>query len=165
MRSIIDTEDPEETSVLGTEGLTPDNNADILFSHDGSPAATDDLHPDPVHSFRLWQIFLDRVNPIIKIVHVPTLQPRLIEITTDHSNVALNYQALFFGIYLMASISLLDHESMQLLGMSREQAIRKFALGLKQSLVKADFLRNHDMVTLQALTFFLVRTSPIIVQT
>lgn len=157
MRTIIDTEDPEETSVLGTEGLTPDNNADILFPYDGSPNATEDLHPDPVHSFRLWQIFLDRINPLIKIVHVPTLQPYLIDITTDHTNVPLNYQALFFSIYLMATISLLEHESMQLLGMPREQAVQRFALGTRQSLIKADFLRNHDMVTLQALTFFLVR--------
>lgn len=161
MRSIIDKEDPEETSVLGTEGLTPDNNTDILFPYDGSPAVSDDMHPDPVHAFRLWQIFLDRVNPLIKVVHVPTLQPYLIDITTDHTNVPLNYQALFFSIYLMATISLLDHESTQLMGLPREQAIQKFAMATRQCLAKFDFLRNYDMVTLQALTLFLVRTTAI----
>lgn len=156
MRSIIDTEEPEETSVLGTEGLTPDNNTDLFFPYDGSPSSNENLHPDPVHSFRLWQIFLDRINPLTKIVHVPTLQPHLIEITTDPTNVSANYQALFFSIYLMATISLLDNECIQLLGMPREQALSRFARGTRQTLIKADFVRNHDMVILQALVLFLV---------
>jgi len=155
MRTIIDTEDPEETSVLGTEGHTPDNSADLLFPYDGTPLSPEILHPDPVHAFRLWQIFLDRVNPLTKIVHVPSLQPYLIDITTDPSSVPLNYQALFFSIYLMATISLLDHECVQLLGMSHEQAIQRFAKGTRQALIKHDFLRNHDMSVMQALVFFL----------
>lgn len=159
MRSALNTEDPKKASFLGTEGLEPDSNVDILFSHYRSSADNVDLHPHPLQSFRLWQIFLDRVNPVIKIVHIPTLQSHFMEMTANHVNVALNYQALFFAIYLMASISLLDHESYHLLGMSREQAVQKFGLGLKQSLIGANFLRDYNMVTLQALTFFLVRVT------
>lgn len=156
MRQIVDTEDPEESSALGTEGLTPDNNADLIFPGDGSPPSIEEYHPDPVHAFRLWQIFLDRVNPLTKIIHVPSLQPYVIEATTDPSNVPLKYQALLFSIYLMATIALTDAECSQLLGIPRDQALQKFTSATRHALLRFDFLRNYDMATLQALLLFLV---------
>jgi hypothetical protein len=156
MRQIVDVEDPEESSALGTEGLTPENNADLLFPGDGSPLAFEDQHPDPALAFRLWQIFLDRVNPLTKIIHVPSVQPYVIDATTDPSSVPLNHQALLFAIYLMAIIALSEVECNQLLGLSRDQALQKFTSATRSSLVRFDFLRNHDMATLQALVLFLV---------
>lgn len=156
MRHIVDSEDPEDASVLGADALTPDNNADLLFPSDSSTPAVEDHHPDPVHAFRLWQIFLDRVNPITKIIHVPTLQPYVIEATTDPSSVPLNYQALLFSVYLMATISMTDAESQQLLGLPRDQALQRFTAGTKHALLRFDFLRNYDMAALQALVLFLV---------
>lgn len=160
MRQIIDTEDPEESSVLGTEGLTPENNVDLVLPTDGTPFSAEDYHPDPVHAFRLWQIFLDRVNPLTKVVHVPTLQPYVIEATTDPSKVPMHYQALLLGVYLMAVVALNEQECHQILGMPRDQALQKFTLGTKQALQRFDFLRNYDMAALQALVLFLV-SSPI----
>ena len=31
------------------------------------------MHPNPLIIFRLWQIFLDNVDPLIKIIHAPTI--------------------------------------------------------------------------------------------
>ena len=36
MRDIVETEDPEDSSILGSEELTPDNNADLFFQSDVS---------------------------------------------------------------------------------------------------------------------------------
>uniref|UniRef100_A0A8H7NKJ5 Zn(2)-C6 fungal-type domain-containing protein n=1 Tax=Bionectria ochroleuca TaxID=29856 RepID=A0A8H7NKJ5_BIOOC len=155
MREIVDADDPEGSSVLGTEGHTPENNADVLLLSDSSSANPEDYQPDPVQAFRLWQIFLDRVNPLTKIVHVPTLQPYVIEATSDSSGVPLNYQALLLSVYLLASIALQDSECMQLIGISRDQAVQRFTAGTKQALIKLDFLRNSDMASIQALVLFL----------
>jgi hypothetical protein len=156
MRQIVDTEDPEESSVLGTEGLTPENNVDLVLPPDNTPLSVEDYHPDPVHAFRLWQIFLDRVNPLTKIIHVPSLQPYVIEATTDPSKVPMHYHAVLMAVYLMAVISLSENECHQILGSPRDHALQKFTSGTKQALQRFDFLRNYDMAALQALVLFLV---------
>lgn len=158
MKQIIDTEEPDETSVFGTEARTPDNNGELLVPGYGSPTLSEDFHPDPVHAFRLWQIFLDRVNPVTKVIHVPTVQPYVVEAATDPSNVPLKYRALLFSIYLMATISLTDAECTQLLGLPRVQALQRFTSATRSALLQFDFLRNYDMASLQALVLFLVTT-------
>ncbi|KAL8792879.1 MAG: hypothetical protein Q9195_004521 [Heterodermia aff. obscurata] len=39
------------------------------------------LHPDPVQIFKIWQIYLDNVNPLLKVTHTPSLQGRIIQAT------------------------------------------------------------------------------------
>ncbi|KAH7165659.1 fungal-specific transcription factor domain-containing protein [Dactylonectria macrodidyma] len=156
MREIIDTDDPEESSVLGSEDLSPDPNVDLLLPGDSSSRSIEDLQPDPVHIFRLWQIFLDRVNPLMKVIHVPSVQPHVMDATTNMENIPVNYQALLFSVFTMAAVSMTDVECTQMLGCSRDEAIRRFTMGTKLSLQKFNFLKNYDMVVLQSLLLYLI---------
>ncbi|KEY67864.1 hypothetical protein S7711_05001 [Stachybotrys chartarum IBT 7711] len=155
MKDIIDTDDPDELSVLGSEDRIPDNNSDTLFPYDVAAVNADDLPPDSTEVFRLWQLFLDRVNPLTKIIHVPTVQPYIIEALTNMENIPVKYQALLYSIYTMAVISLSELECLQMLGMDREKALRRFAAGMKMALNRYNFLKNHDMTILQSLVFYL----------
>lgn len=139
-----------------SDKLSPDNNADVLLGADCSNKTITELQPDPVHAFRLWQIFIDRVNPLLKIVHIPTLQPYVLEGAVSMSNIPLNYQALLFAVYLIATLSLTEDESLQILGHPRESMMQRYMQGVKLALVRFDFLRNYDMATLQALLLYLV---------
>ncbi|KAF4466599.1 transcription factor [Fusarium albosuccineum] len=156
MKEIVDTDDPEECSVMGSEDLSPDYNIDLLLPSDASTKSTEELQPDPVHVFRLWQLFVDRVNPLTKIIHVPSVQPYVMEAATNMNNIPLNYQALLFSIFTMAAVSLSDTESVQMLGCSREDALRRYTIGTKVTLTKFNFLKNYDMVALQALLLYLL---------
>lgn len=158
MRDIVETEDPEESSVLGSEDLSPDYNTDLLLPADATTRTIEDLQPDPVHVFRLWQLFLDRVNPLTKVIHVPTLQPYIMEAASNMDNIPLNYQALLFSVFSMAVVALSEAEAVQMLGMSRDDALRKFSLGTKVALNKFNFLKNYDMAVLQSLLLYLVRS-------
>ena len=152
----MDEEEPDEcTSTLGTEGMTPDN-ADLLLPSDNLSVSLEDLHPDPVNTFRLWQVYLDRVNPLTKIIHVPTLQPYVMEAASDMKNIPPNYQALLFAVLLMGACSLSEEEHLQMIGKPRDTMIKKFATGVKRALIKFDFIRNYDMAALQSLVLFLV---------
>ncbi|PHH93016.1 hypothetical protein CDD83_2126 [Cordyceps sp. RAO-2017] len=156
MRDIVETEDSEDASILDSDDLTPENNADLFFSPSlASVARLEDLQPEPIHNFKLWQIFLDRVNPLTKIIHVPTVQPWVIDAATGIANVPFQRQALLFSIYTMAVISLSDTECIQALDMARETAIQKFLAGTKSALMRFDFLKNYDTSALQALIFYL----------
>lgn len=157
MRDIVDTEDPEDSSILGSEELTPENNTDLFFPGDLSTANIEDLVPDPIHAFKLWQLFLERVNPLFKVVHVPTVQPMVMEGATNIASLQHYQQALVLSIYTSAAVSLSEAESIQLLGMSRESAIQKFLAGTKVALIRFNFLKNYNMTALQALVHFMVR--------
>lgn len=157
MRDIVEAEDPEDSSILGSEDLTPDNNTDLFFPGNLSAVNLDDLQPDPIHGFKLWQLFLDRVNPLTKVIHAPTVQPYVMEAASSISNVPLHYQALLFSIYNMAVISLSEPECVQTFGISRDAAIHRFTAGTKAALSRFNFLKNYNMSVLQALVLYLVR--------
>lgn len=162
MKQIVETEDPEDMSVPGTECFTPDNNAELILPASPGSSSLEDLQPEPVQAFRLWQMFLDRVNPLMKIIHVPTLQPYVTQATGDMSSIPMNYQALLFAVYLMATISLSELECKQMLGTSRDNALHKFTAGTRLALIRFDLLRNYDMAALQAMLLFLVRLSSLL---
>lgn len=165
MRDIVETDDPEDSSILGCEDLTPDNNTDLFCSGQLSNVNLDDLQPDPVHAFKLWQLFLDRVNPLTKVIHAPTVQPYVMDAATSMGNVPLHCQALLFSIYNMAVISLSEAECIQMLGISRDAAFQRFTAGIRAALSRFNFLKNYNMSALQALVLYLVplldRTPPV----
>ncbi|KAI1333741.1 fungal-specific transcription factor domain-containing protein [Xylariaceae sp. FL0016] len=156
MRDIIDPDESADSEILGSDDVSPENTADLFFPTDSSSVNTQELQPEPVHIFRLWQLFVDRVNPLTKVIHVPTLQPYVMEAATNVNNIPQNYQALLFSIYMMATVSLSEVESMQLLGIPRDQALHKFTKGCKATLARCNYLKNHDMTILQALVLFLL---------
>lgn len=155
MKDIVDTEEPDECSMVESEHLSPEGNSDLLLGGGGETTADiSDLQPDPVHAFRLWQLFLERVNPLLKVVHIPTLQPYVMDGAISIRNVPLNYQALIFAIYTISAMSVSEAEAPQMLGMSREEAMQRFAKGMKIALVQFDFMTNYDMAALQALVLY-----------
>lgn len=153
MREIVDTDGADDSP----ETMSPDDNSDLLLGGDTPMTKVESLWPDPVHVFHLWQKYLDRVNPLTKIIHVPSLQPHLAEAASHSHNVPKNTEALLFSIFVMAVISLTPDECKELLGQSREEALERFSLGVRQSLRGMNFLKHHDLTTLQALIIYLVR--------
>ncbi|KAH8162053.1 hypothetical protein CIB48_g6193 [Xylaria polymorpha] len=154
MRNIIDDEDQESES--STVGLSPDNNADLFLGVEDAAIDLQELQPDLVNVFRLWQFFIDRVNPLNKVIHVPSLQSYVMDAATDINKVPLAYQALLFSIYTMAVVSLTGQETIQLLGMTREDALNRFTRGTKLALTRANFLKNYNMTILQALVLYML---------
>ncbi|TLS31277.1 hypothetical protein PpBr36_03208 [Pyricularia pennisetigena] len=156
MRDIIDNDEstPEDES---SDYMTPDTNADLVFGGDVAQGAgsTMELQPSPGHIFRLWQVFLDRVNPLIKLVHVPSLQPYLVEATAG-APLPKNIEALLFSIYTLAVVSLSDAECTSILGYGRDAALQRFSSGVRTSLIRIGFLKTHDLTTLQALVHYLI---------
>lgn len=158
MRDILEADDKDEDSASWTpeESSTPEPHSELLMAGNAS-SSLDDLHPEPAQVVRLWQIYLERVNPLTKIIHVPTLQPFVIEAAGASSGIPLNVESLLFAIYAMAVVSLDEDECIQLLGIEREEAIKKFSAGVRIALMKLGFLTSYDLVTLQALVIYLVR--------
>lgn len=135
-----------------------DNNSaeGFPFLVGSDPRAITSLHPPAVQIFPLWQVYLDNVNPILKMTHTPTLQGRIIEASANLERVSKSLEALMFAIYLMAITSLQDDEVTEMFNQDRSVLLKKYCAACQQALLNAGFMRNPDLTMLQAFTLYLV---------
>ncbi|RYP62974.1 hypothetical protein DL771_009501 [Monosporascus sp. 5C6A] len=113
------------------------------------------LHPEPSQIFRLWQIYLDNVNPLLKATHTPSLQRSIVEATGNMSSIKPALEALMFSIYSIA-ISSLSIDSCQTIFGSREDLSIRYQFGCQQALANCGYLRTSDRDCLTALYLYLV---------
>ncbi|KAG9694455.1 hypothetical protein KCU95_g5630, partial [Aureobasidium melanogenum] len=119
------------------------------------------LHPsDHVQVFRLWQVYLENVDPLLKVTHTPTLQVRLIDATGNLGNVEPKLEALMFGIYCVAVMSLTDMECLDMFAAGRDGLLQRYRFGCQQALLKCGFLQTDDRDCLTALFLYLVAVRP-----
>ena len=114
------------------------------------------FHPKPLIIFRLWQIFLDNVNPLTKIIHAPTTQRRLLDASAHLENASKEWEALMFAIYLSAIQSMSADECKTMMGESKDILFRRYLSAAKSTLIRADFTSSLDIVLLQAFTIYLL---------
>jgi hypothetical protein len=157
MREMVDDSHSDDAT---PETMTPDNNSAFALGVDTSPVKVEDVWPEPARLFRLWQLFLDRVNPLTKIIHVPSLLP-YVAAATSGSPVPKNIETLLFSIFLMAVVSLTPEECPATLGCSKEEALLKYSSAVRTNLLRLNFLRSADLTVLQAFVIYLVCTLPL----
>ncbi|KAI5862733.1 fungal-specific transcription factor domain-containing protein [Durotheca rogersii] len=155
MREILEDDENADDPCTPADSQSPDPNTGLILS-DTSDANLEDLHPMPAHVFYLWHIFLERVNPLTKVIHVPTVQPLLVEAATSRANVPKNIEALLFSIYSMAVVALAEEECVERFGSTKEEAYSRFSSGCRVALMRIGILKNYDMVVLQALVIYLL---------
>jgi len=67
-------------------------------------------HPLPSQIPYIWQVFQENVDPLVKILHIPTMNKLIREIRTDLDNLTPSTEALMFSIYYSAITSLEDED-------------------------------------------------------
>ncbi|KAF5864377.1 hypothetical protein ETB97_007939 [Aspergillus alliaceus] len=125
------------------------------FNACGSPSEITDSHPPTIELFQLWQIYIDNVNPLLKISHVPTLQAQVVEAAADPAKVSRPLEALMFSIYLIAVTSLTDEETKSTFGEEKAVLLSRYHRGTQQALINAGFMRSNELVVLQAYFLYL----------
>lgn len=112
-----------------------------------------------MHIFQLWQLYLDNVNPLMRITHTPTLQPRIVAAASNMLGVSPVLEALLFGIYAAAVLSLTAPDCEAMLGSSKNELLIKYQFGCQQALLNCGFLRTSDRDCLTALYLYMVSHS------
>ncbi|KAF2275727.1 C6 transcription factor [Westerdykella ornata] len=128
----------------------------LLFRWPHSTVALYTLHPQPLDIFRLWQIYLDNVNPLLKVTHTPTLQARILSAAGDIINIAPELEALMFSIYSMAIFSLSEESCYGIFASSKSSLLAAYQMGCQQALVNCNFLRTTSRDCLTALYLYLI---------
>ncbi|KAH0837600.1 C6 transcription factor [Fonsecaea pedrosoi] len=139
------------------QSVVSDDN--LLFGARGPAVNLSSLHPDPVQVFRLWQIYSDNVNPLLKVTHTPSLQGRLIEAVSDISKISPTLEALMFSIYCVAISSHATEDCQRLFECPKEDLLMRYHYACQQALLNCSFLRTNDRDCLTALYLYLSLSS------
>ncbi|KAH8176715.1 short chain dehydrogenase domain-containing protein [Sarocladium implicatum] len=130
-----------------------EGNASSDFSSSTPQGTTDSPTLDPITAFKLWQIYLERVNPLLKIVHAPTVQSLIVSTTADIEKAPLDQQALIYSIFGVAVSALRSDEIASMLGAGkqRDEFLEHFLTAVSVSLARFGSFARHNMTVLQAL--------------
>ena len=123
----------------------------------GSPSQNlVDLHPSYDTALKLWNIYIENVDPIVKIVHVPSFQPILQRGAANPSSLPKATEALLFSIYHFAVSSISDEQCQKIFHRPQKEVVDRLHAATRQALVNAHFLKTTELMVLQAYLLFLL---------
>lgn len=114
------------------------------------------LHP-PIDALpRFREIYLDRVDPLTKVLHLPSFLASLEAVVKSPHQVSRGLEALCFSYYLVAVSTFDDSECSRILGVDKAFAFRQYRIAARQALMNAEYLSSSSVEVLQAFALFLV---------
>ncbi|KAK3390530.1 fungal-specific transcription factor domain-containing protein [Podospora didyma] len=137
-----------------------ENNDGFPFVVGGTQASVTNAHPSAIQVFQLWQIYINNVNPLLKLSHISTLQAQIISASANPGKIAKPLEALMFAIYFSAITSMTEEEAQSTFGEDRAILLNKFHAATQQALVNAGFMRSTELMVLQALFLYLLCARP-----
>ena len=132
-------------------------NAGFFFS---LPTSTPP-HPPTTQIDGLWSVFVQNVDPLTKVFHVPTLKPAFHHASRKIEAVPARFEALMFAIYSAAVMSLTDTECQSRFQEPREVMRRKFINATQVALSHANFIATKGLVVLQALVLHIISAADV----
>ncbi|KAK3112011.1 hypothetical protein LTR53_012153 [Teratosphaeriaceae sp. CCFEE 6253] len=133
-----------------SDGKTARAEGHFLFKQTQTQA----VQPPANQIVQLWQTYLSNVDPILKIVHAPTLQQTILG-QIGKPALPPNLQALTSAIYFVSVVSLQDEECGTLLQIPRKELLAQYRQATEDGLSAANFVTTTDITVLQALIFYL----------
>lgn len=121
---------------------------------------------------RLYNIFLDRVDPVVRLIHKPTFWEEMKEYylqvghdTGVEKRSTAAFEALLFAVLFSALTSLSEQEHWDSSppgqdsdpSQVRQGCLKALRLAIEQSLVRSEFLEKPTLHSISACCLFLVR--------
>ncbi|KAF1992178.1 hypothetical protein K402DRAFT_366189 [Aulographum hederae CBS 113979] len=152
-----DAPEEEDNDPAAAYSLIP-NASSMLFAKPGGLSFDDliQLYPLPPHAAIMWQAFLDNVNPLCKINHIPTMRKLVQRAEQDIKSISKSDLALLYAAYAFAITSMDKAECQSKFGIPRPQLLGKYRFAIQQTLVSCSFLRSTDVKVLQAFIYYLL---------
>ncbi|KAF1968006.1 hypothetical protein BU23DRAFT_277921 [Bimuria novae-zelandiae CBS 107.79] len=126
-----------------------------LLGNANAPSNLRSFHPSPGQIFKLWQVYLDNINPLIKVFHAPSVQQLISNASGNLDSIPKNVECLMFGIYCTAVESLGNTECIAILDEPKEVASKRFKTAGHLALIRTSFLKTSDPMVLQAFVLFI----------
>jgi hypothetical protein len=93
-------EEDEDSSPETQDNSPPENNhQSFVFGYSSSNVALRQLHPLPSQLPFYFQVYIERVDPLLKMLHKPSLEKMMKEAADDLDTLSKSEEALLFAIY------------------------------------------------------------------
>ena len=116
-----------------------------------------EFYPDSHLALQLWALYVKSVDPVLKILHIPTTQSAVIATILDPKSASASMVALTFAIYF-AAITTLDHYDGPIeLPLDRHALLKNYKTALDRLLLVTEVMNRPEIPVLQALAIYTVR--------
>ncbi|KAK2878172.1 Transcription factor vrtR1 [Arthroderma sp. PD_2] len=122
----------------------------------GSSQNLTDYHPSHEEAMKLWDAYVRNVDPLCKILHVPTIAKMVQTVSRQPVAASKSDECLLFAIYYFAVFSMADSDCVQEFNKTRDELTCKYQDAVRQALSNAAWLKTTAMPVLQAYILFLV---------
>lgn len=118
------------------------------------------FYPDTQLALRLWKVYVKSVDPVLKILHIPTVQSTVVATILDPISAQSSTVALTFAIYYAAVTALCDDENNEPIDLPWEKPVllNSYGTALDRLLNVPDLTNRPDMPAIQALAIYVVST-------
>lgn len=115
-----------------------------------------DFHPTYNSAMRLWRLYTENVDPLVKLVHVPSGGIMLQRVAADPNSATKANEAVAFAVYHFALVTISDSDCLQMFGESRSSLLARYNHALRLALVNASLLKTTDLEVFQAYMLYLL---------
>ncbi|KAL5092462.1 hypothetical protein Trisim1_001715 [Trichoderma cf. simile WF8] len=148
-----DEEEDQPVQPVGTNLFTADPISGALL---GGSQTLVHYHPSHKDAMKLWTAHVENVEPICKILHIPTTAKVVETVSQKPSTASKADECLLFAIYHFAVFSMSDEDCMLEFKQSRIELMSKYQHAVRQALVNASWLKTTEMPIIQAYVLFLI---------
>ncbi|KAL7911844.1 fungal-specific transcription factor domain-containing protein [Trichoderma velutinum] len=125
-------EEDQPVPPVGTSLFTTDPISGALL---GGSQTLAHYHPSHRDAMKLWLAHVENVEPLCKILHIPTAA-KMVEIVSQKPSMASKAdECLLFAIYHFAVFSMSDEDCMLEFGQSRLELMSKYQHAVRQALI------------------------------
>lgn len=156
LKSVLIEPSDDEDEARSPESEQSGQHQGFIFGLSSTSVDMQALHPPPGIARQFWEAYKDSVEPLVKVLHVPTFEPTFKEAIERPEKVSKGLETLLFAIYYGAVTSTTAEECLQKWGEERSSLLNKYRFALEQALARANFLYCDEIVILQSFVIFLI---------
>ena len=159
MDDVSDDEENSPNTTLSPSDTSASHSSMLFGPNSVLPKDLSSLHPSPVHMVLLCDLYAHNVDPMFKVLHIPTLRQLVTKASSNMESVPSgnNCEALLFAVYYAAITSITQEQCKSFFHDDRDSLLARYRSGTEAALVNADLLNTTELGTIQALAVFTVR--------
>lgn len=118
-----------------------------------------DFYPDTQVALRLWDVYVKLVDPVVKILHIPTMQSTIVATILDPASATPSTLVLTVAIYFAALTALCHNETEETVDIPKEKPVllKHCQTALDRLLTTPEVMDRPQLATLQAFAIYVVR--------
>ncbi|KAF2090122.1 hypothetical protein K490DRAFT_15508, partial [Saccharata proteae CBS 121410] len=153
---LMHSSDDEDDAPSPGSGTSAGHHQGYIFGYSSINVDMLSLHPPPEQFNMIWEMYKANVDPLVKVIHIPTTEPKILKAMENRNRLPKGMEALLFAIYYAVITSKSAQECRDVFGEEKHTLLAKYRFGLEQGLARANFLQTDESIVLQAFVIFLI---------